>query len=92
MINANYGGEHPSVKENNINKHVFVWVGAFALGGLGVDRFMRGQIAIGVLKLLFNWLTLGIWHLVDFIIAVVKAYSTYADTETLTFINGLYNR
>ncbi|MBS9336389.1 TM2 domain-containing protein [Fructobacillus papyrifericola] len=92
MINANYGGEHPSVKENVINKQLFVWVGAFLLGGLAVDRFMRGQVGVGIAKLLLNWLTLGIWHLVDFIIAVIKAYGVYQDTQNLTFINGYYSR
>ncbi len=38
--------------EKRINKHVFVWVFTFLIGGLGVDRFVRGQIGLGVLKLL----------------------------------------
>ena len=69
-----------------INKHVFVWVGAFLLGGFGVDRFLRGQIGLGVCKLLFSWITLGIWPLVDWIIAMVKAYGAdYGSVENLTF-------
>ena len=52
-----------------INKHLFVWLGTFMFGHFGVDRFLRGQIGIGVCKLLFSWLTFGIWNLVDFIIA-----------------------
>ncbi len=47
---------------------------------------MRGQIGVGICKLLFNGFTLGIWSLVDWIIAMVKAYSTYNDTEDITFI------
>lgn len=50
---------------------------------------MRGQIGVGICKLLFNGFTLGIWSLVDWIIAMVKAYSTYNDTEDITFINGV---
>ena len=75
-----------------INKHLFVWLGAFFLGGFGVDRFLRGQIGVGVCKLLFNWLTLGIWSLVDWIIAMVKAYgAAYGNVEDLTFdIAGNY--
>lgn len=69
-----------------INKHLFVWVGTFLLGGFGVDRFLRGQIAAGVCKLLFGWLTLGIWPLVDFIIALSKAYGgAFSNVEEITF-------
>ncbi|MDY3025009.1 TM2 domain-containing protein [Streptococcus pluranimalium] len=78
--------------QKTINKHLFVWVGNFLFGGLGVDRFMRGQVGLGVAKLLFNWLTFGLWSLIDWIIAIVKAYSTYSDTEELTFVNGKYTR
>lgn len=69
-----------------INKHLFVWVGTFLFGGLGVDRFLRGQIGVGICKLLFSWLTLGIWELVDWIIALTKAYgSAYGSVEEITF-------
>ena len=75
-----------------INKHIFVWIGAFLLGGFGVDRFLRGQIGTGVCKILFGWLTLGIWYLVDWLIALVKAYGgPYNNVEDLTFDkNGNY--
>lgn len=70
----------------HINKHLFVWVGTFVAGGFGVDRFLRGQIGAGVCKLLFSWLTLGIWPLVDFIVALSKAYGgAYSNTEEVTF-------
>lgn len=81
-----------SPKVSVINKHIFVWIGTFCFGYLGVDRFMRGQILIGILKLLFNWLTLGLWGIIDWIIAIVKSYSTFSDTEEITFINGKYSR
>ncbi len=35
------------------------------LGGFAVDRFMIGDIGLGVAKLLFGWLTCGIWNLID---------------------------
>ena len=71
--------------ERVVNKHLFVWVFSFLLGGFGVDRFMRGQIALGVCKLLFSWLTFGIWPLVDWIIALSKAYASGNNSEDLRF-------
>ena len=69
-----------------INKHVFVWVGNFLFGGFGVDRFLRGQIGVGICKLIFGWLTLGIWPLVDWIISMVKAYGdAYGNVEDISF-------
>ena len=41
------------------------------LGELGIDRFYRGQIGLGVLKLLTAG-GAGIWWLIDAIIAVVR--------------------
>lgn len=35
------------------------------LGFLGAGRFYTGHITIGVLQLLFGWMTCGIWPLVD---------------------------
>ncbi|MDD4200221.1 MAG: TM2 domain-containing protein [Eubacteriales bacterium] len=77
-------------KERRINKHIFVWVGTFLLGVLGVDRFMRGQIGFGILKLLTSG-ALGVWLLVDFFVAVMKAYGgEFGDEEEVVFINGYY--
>ncbi|WP_406615655.1 TM2 domain-containing protein [Mycoplasmopsis hyopharyngis] len=42
---------------------------SFFLGGLGIDRFYSGRIGLGVAKLLTAG-GLGIWALVDFILAV----------------------
>lgn len=75
------------------DKNVFTWVFCFLLGGLGVDRFVRGQIGLGICKLLFGWVTLGIWALVDWIIAMVKAYGgAYGNERDFTFSNGKYTR
>ena len=91
VINNNVNNSGYQAKETKINKHVFVWVGAFLFGGFGVDRFMRGQIGLGICKILFGWLTLGIWELVDFIIALVKVYgSAFGSVDDVTFINGKY--
>ena len=46
------------------NPLIIVLISVF-LGGLGVDRFMLGDIGMGVAKLLLGWLTLGIWPLID---------------------------
>jgi TM2 domain-containing membrane protein YozV len=57
--------------EKRINKHLFTWVGVFLFGEIGVDRFMRGQIGLGVLKLI----TLGgfgLWWFIDWVIALTK--------------------
>lgn len=79
-----------NVKTTTINKHIFVWIGSFLFGILGVDRFMRGQIGLGILK----FLTMGfpIWASIDFIIAVIKAYSTFSGEEDILFINGKYSK
>ncbi len=79
------------IGDHKVNKHLFVWAFAFALGGFGVDRFIRGQIGLGVCKLLLGWLTFGIWPLVDFIVALVKAYGSGNTGEMLEFDeNGNY--
>lgn len=76
--------------ERRCNKHVFVWIGNFLFGYLGVDRFIRGQIGLGILKLLTIG-ALGVWALIDFIISLVMAYgSAFGRQEDVVFINGKY--
>lgn len=60
-----------------INKNIFVWVGTFLFGSFGVDRFLRGQILVGIVKLLTLGLG-GIWTLIDFIYALTM-YSKYKE-------------
>jgi len=64
--------------KRSINKYVYTWVGTFFFGIFGVDRFMRGQIKLGILKLIVGsggvWIFgLGsVWLLIDWIIALTK--------------------
>lgn len=79
-----------TAKESHVNKHVFVWVGNFLFGYLGVDRFIRGQVGLGIVKLITLG-GVGIWALIDWIISMVKAYGdAFNDYEDITFINGKY--
>ena len=42
-------------------------------GWIGVDRFMLGDVGVGVCKILFGWLTLGIWPFIDIFICFKRA-------------------
>lgn len=46
------------------NPSTMFWM-AFLLGGFGVDRFMLGDTALGVLKFFIGWMTFGVWWLAD---------------------------
>lgn len=35
------------------------------VGVFGIDRFYKGDIGLGIVKLLLCWATLGIWALID---------------------------
>ena len=76
--------------EKKYNKHLFCWVFTFLLGAYGVDRFLRGQIGLGVVKLLTGG-GCGIWWLIDVIMCATKVYGAdMKDKEEVVFINGEY--
>jgi TM2 domain-containing membrane protein YozV len=78
--------------EKKFNKHLFCWLFTWALGGLGIDRFMRGQVGLGIVKLITAG-GCGIWALIDWIMCLTKVYgAAYKDTEEVTFINGEYSK
>ncbi|MCL2050265.1 MAG: TM2 domain-containing protein [Lachnospiraceae bacterium] len=69
--------------EKRVDKMLFTIVGAFLFGYLGVDRFMRGQVGLGILKILIDWF--GVWAIIDLIIALTKLGSYEKD---FVFIDG----
>ena len=46
---------------------------SMVFGFIGVDRFYLGDIGLGICKLLFGWLTFGIWPLLDVLFSYKKA-------------------
>ncbi|MCL1846263.1 MAG: TM2 domain-containing protein [Defluviitaleaceae bacterium] len=70
--------------EKRINKVTFLLI-TFFLGYFGVDRFMRGQVGIGIVKLITCG-GLGIWDLIDFVIAITKM-SKYEGDDYI-FVDG----
>ena len=68
-----------------INKHIFVWLGAFLGGFLGLDRFMRGQVGFGILKLITCG-GFGLWYTIDLCIAAYKAYAF--ENDNIFFKDG----
>jgi TM2 domain-containing membrane protein YozV len=93
---AQYGQPYPAEYDGHdvrsMDKHIFVWVGCFLFGWLGVDRFMRGQIGLCILKLLTAG-GAGIWALVDFIIGLVKVYGdAFGAGEQVVFVDKHYAR
>ena len=86
--NRGYGYNGYRRKRNayrKCNKHIFTWIFSFTLGLYGVDRFARGQLGLGLLKLM-TFGGFGFWYLADVIVAVLQSYvGPYRDGEDLQF-------
>jgi len=84
--------------EKRINKHVYTWVGSFLFGGFGVDRFMRGQIKVGILKLIICFLPIllgrriGINSLLLSFSVLSRAWSLFGNIRTIVLTHGNYFR
>ncbi len=50
---------------SKLHNPIITLVLSLTLGAFGVDRFYIGDVGVGICKLLFGWLTFGIWPLVD---------------------------
>lgn len=76
-----------------VNKHVFTWAYSFLLGIYGVDRFVRGQIGLGILKLM-TFGGFGFWAIADVVVAASKSYGyAFGNDEELIFLDdGSYAR
>ena len=85
FIDGNWGNTcELSPQVLRVNKHVYTWVGVYWLGLVGVDYFLKGRVALGVLKCI----TLGgfgIWQLIDFITALGN-YGKYG--KDFIFVGG----
>lgn len=87
QTHTDYYGRRPYHRTEEIpyarkmNKHLFTWVCSCVGGMYGVDRFVRGQVGLGVLKIL-TFGGLGFWYLADLGVAIYKSYmETDAETQ-----------
>jgi len=83
--NRGYGYNRGRKAYRKCNKHIFTWIFSFVLGIYGVDRFARGQIGLGLLKMM-TFGGFGMWYMADLIVAILESYvGPYRDQEDLEF-------
>lgn len=76
--------DRASEGERRVNKIAYALL-TFFMAPLGVQRFLRGQVGLGIFMLLIGWwITLGIWPLVDLIIGLVKLPAYEGDEFVFT--------
>ena len=71
--------------ELRVNKYFFAVV-CMCTGLFGCDRFLRGQVGLGILKII-TFGGFGLWAFIDMIIALTKVGKYEKDFE---FINGAW--
>ena len=69
--------------ERRINKYFYAVV-SVCMGFAGFDRFLRGQVGLGILKFITAG-GCGLWYIIDAIVAFTKVGKYEMDFE---FING----
>ncbi len=62
---------------SEVSKVLYILM-CFFFGNLGVHRFLRGQVGLGILMIITIG-CFGIWTLIDFIISLVKLGSYQGD-------------
>ena len=83
QLSAPAAGVMYGADRRSVNKVLYVLM-AFFFGAIGVHRFLRGQVGLGILMIFVGWATFGIWPLVDFIISLAKLASYPGDTYVFT--------
>ncbi len=72
LENAKEGAEE-NLAIVKIKNPILVLILSIFVGWLGIDRFVVGDIGLGICKLLFSTLTLFIWPLIDILFSYKKA-------------------
>ncbi|MDN4641416.1 TM2 domain-containing protein [Agreia sp. PsM10] len=86
-LTVNVTAPQAAAPTRRVNKVAYILLNFF-FGGIGVHRFMRGQVGLGILYILTAGL-FGVGALVDFIISLVKLGSYQTDYYEFSYVpNG----